>query len=154
MQRLAEGATIQSGPMNYASFGLRMGAFILDVCILLGVAVLANMAAGLGPLGLNGVIPGQMTPGQGLSQAIQTAFGLAYEVIMVGKFGGTLGKLACGIRVVTSTGERVTYLRAFGRYFAKGLSCCTCAIGYFMAAFDEEKRTLHDRICNTRVVTK
>jgi uncharacterized RDD family membrane protein YckC len=27
-------------------------------------------------------------------------------------------------------------------------------IGYIMAAFDEEKRALHDRICSTRVVRR
>jgi hypothetical protein len=25
-------------------------------------------------------------------------------------------------------------------------------IGYIMAAFDDQKRALHDRICNTRVI--
>jgi hypothetical protein len=39
-----------------------------------------------------------------------------------------------------------------GRYFAKMLSSLTLLIGYIIAAFDEEKRSLHDRICNTRVV--
>jgi uncharacterized RDD family membrane protein YckC len=28
------------------------------------------------------------------------------------------------------------------------------AIGYIMAAFDDEKRALHDRICSTRVIRK
>ena len=46
------------------------------------------------------------------------------------------------------------YARALGRYFAKILSAAICGIGYIMAAFDEEKRALHDRICNTRVITK
>jgi uncharacterized RDD family membrane protein YckC len=27
-------------------------------------------------------------------------------------------------------------------------------IGFIMAAFDDERRTLHDRICETRVVRK
>jgi uncharacterized RDD family membrane protein YckC len=27
-------------------------------------------------------------------------------------------------------------------------------IGFIMAAFDDQKRTLHDRICETRVVQK
>ena len=27
-------------------------------------------------------------------------------------------------------------------------------IGYIMVAFDEEKRALHDRICDTRVIYK
>ena len=37
---------------------------------------------------------------------------------------------------------------------AKILSGLICLAGYIMAGFDEEKRALHDRICNTRVVFK
>jgi uncharacterized RDD family membrane protein YckC len=48
----------------------------------------------------------------------------------------------------------MSYLRAFGRHFAKYLSAMILGIGYFMAAFDDQRRTLHDRICETRVVRK
>ena len=77
---------------------------------------------------------------------------IAYEVVFVGRFGATLGKMACGIKIVTPEGGQITYLRAFGRYFAKILSAFTLYIGYIIAGFDSEKRALHDRICNTRVV--
>jgi len=50
--------------------------------------------------------------------------------------------------------EPITYGRATGRCFAEILSGMICYIGYLMAAFDEEKRALHDRICNTRVVKR
>ena len=29
-----------------------------------------------------------------------------------------------------------------------------CYIGYILAAFDDQKRSLHDHICNTRVIYK
>ena len=73
---------------------------------------------------------------------------------MIGKYGATLGKMACRIKVVTSEGGPVSYMRALGRYFAKQLSCLTLMIGYIMAFFDKENRALHDRICDTRVVMK
>jgi len=56
------------------------------------------------------------------------------------------------VRIVTAEGYKVSYLRAFARYFAKILSALTCLIGFIIAAFDDEKRALHDRICSTRVV--
>ncbi len=59
-----------------------------------------------------------------------------------------------GLKIVTSTGEPLTYARALGRFFAEMISALTCYIGYIMAAFDEETRALHDRICDTRVVKK
>jgi uncharacterized RDD family membrane protein YckC len=60
--------------------------------------------------------------------------------------------MALQIQVVTADGGRVSYLRALGRHFAKLLSSATLLIGYIVAAFDPQKRALHDWICNTRVV--
>jgi uncharacterized RDD family membrane protein YckC len=62
--------------------------------------------------------------------------------------------MACNIKVVVEDGSRLTYMRAFGRHFAKWLSSMILAIGFIMAAFDDQRRTLHDRICETRVVRK
>jgi uncharacterized RDD family membrane protein YckC len=47
---------------------------------------------------------------------------LVYETWMVGKFGGTVGKLALGFRVVKADGDHPTYGRAFGRWAAKVLT--------------------------------
>jgi uncharacterized RDD family membrane protein YckC len=73
---------------------------------------------------------------------------------MLGRFGATLGKMACGLQVVTPYIDKITYMRALGRFFAEMVSYIILGIGYIMAAFDDEKRALHDRICSTRVVKK
>ncbi len=85
---------------------------------------------------------------------LQLLLPLIYDVFFIGKYGATLGKMALKIKVVTADGAPVSYLRAFARYFAKVVSALPCMIGYLMAAFDEERRALHDRICNTRVILK
>src|ERR1044072_2080041 len=41
---------------------------------------------------------------------------------------------------------------ACGRFFAEILSGLLLYVGYILAGFDEEKRSLHDRIFNARVV--
>lgn len=46
----------------------------------------------------------------------------------------------------------ITYLHALGRYFAEIVSAMPLNIGYIMAAFDDEKRSLHDHLCTTRVI--
>jgi uncharacterized RDD family membrane protein YckC len=51
-----------------------------------------------------------------------------------------------------SEGDRVSFARAVGRHFAKYISGLILGIGYIMAGFDEQKRALHDRICDTRVI--
>jgi uncharacterized RDD family membrane protein YckC len=78
----------------------------------------------------------------------------AYDIWFVGRFGATPGKMACKIQIVTDDGGKVPYSRALGRYFAKWISSMILGIGFLMAAFDDEKRTLHDRICETRVIRK
>jgi len=87
-------------------------------------------------------------------QLLQLAITATYTTWLVGKYGATLGKMACQLKVITADGGRVSYPRALGRYFAEILSSIILLIGYIMAAFDDEKRTLHDRICNTRVIKK
>jgi uncharacterized RDD family membrane protein YckC len=60
--------------------------------------------------------------------------------------------MACKLKIAVTDGSRLSYLRALGRHFAKYLSGMILLIGYIMAAFDDQRRTLHDRICETRVV--
>jgi uncharacterized RDD family membrane protein YckC len=154
MQKLAEGATIHTGQFNYAGFWIRFGAVFLDGLILKAVAFVLSLAFGMSLAQSAGVEPGPIVARQIVLMFIQFAIAIAYEVFMIGKYGATLGKMACKIHVITADGGQVSYLRAFGRYFAKLLSYFTCTIGFIMAGFDEEKRALHDRICNTRVVYK
>ena len=67
-------------------------------------------------------------------------------------FGATLGKMAIGLRVVTSDGQRLSFANATGRYFAKILSAIILLIGFIMIAFTDRKRGLHDMIAGTLVI--
>lgn len=156
MQKLAEGAQINTGDLNYATISTRFAAAFLDGLLLgainMGIGVLAGLsasqAAGIQPRTAIATL-------QIILFAVQMLIGISYETIMVGKYGATLGKMACKIKVVTADGGRVSYKAALGRYFAKLLSGFTCLIGYIIAIFDKpQRRALHDRLCNTRVVLK
>ncbi len=85
---------------------------------------------------------------------VQLVISVSYKTFFVGKYGATPGKMVCGLQVVRPDGGQVTYLRAFGRFWAEMLSGLTLMIGYIIAAFDDEKRSLHDLICDTRVIRK
>ena len=63
----------------------------------------------------------------------------------------TPGKMAMGIKVGNLQGERISFLNALGRYFAKILSGLILYIGYIMAAWDPKKQALHDKLANTVV---
>ena len=154
-QRLKEGAPLPS-KMYYGGFWIRFVAKIVDWFIL-------GVANGLLQFGFTMTIfrlePGK-PPGRGfflvwsLMMLLQIAVTASYSTFFVGKFAATPGKMACGLKVVTADGGKVSYARALGRYFAEMLNGFTLMIGYIMAAFDKEKRALHDRICNTRVIHK
>src|SRR5581483_5377936 len=160
LQKLSEGARIgRGGTGGFAGFWIRFGARILDgillaiVNFIISIVVMGGTAAvfaGGRSTAANGAVIGA----QLMLWAIQIGIALGYETFMIGRFGATLGKMACRIQVVTADGAPVSYPRALGRYFATWVSSLTCAIGYIIAAFDSEKRALHDHICGTRVVYK
>ena len=120
-------------------------------------AVIIGLRAVLGLGVMDTTSAGDLTPGKLILELAVLGFSFAipatYEILMIGKYGATLGKMACKVRVVTAEGNKVGYGLATGRFFAKILSFLTCFVGYIMAFFDEERRALHDRICNTRVIT-
>lgn len=90
----------------------------------------------------------------GMLLLVGAAIGLAYHWFFLAKFAATPGKLALGLRIVRSDGSALSHGRIVARFFAEYLSSFVLCIGYLIAAFDDEKRTLHDYICDTRVVKK
>jgi uncharacterized RDD family membrane protein YckC len=62
--------------------------------------------------------------------------------------------MAIGIKVTDLNGNRISFGRATGRYFAKILSGMILMIGYIMAGFTEKKQALHDMIASCLVVMK
>jgi uncharacterized RDD family membrane protein YckC len=152
LQKLAEGARLNTGELNYARVLARFAAMFLDTLIVGVVNWSIGFVIGLIFIqAMRGSSSGIIMV-QAMAFVINVTIAMAYEAILIGKYGATLGKMACKIKVVTADGGRVSYGRAFGRYFAKMLSSFTCLIGYIIAIFDDQKRALHDHICNTRVV--
>jgi len=158
-QKLKEGSLALT--VHYAGFWIRLVAKIIDGIIVGLVNAVFSFIASFaitmifmsssleqatfhpGIIGLNILV--------GLFQLVTDA---AYDTYFVGKYAATPGKMACGIKIITADGGKLTYLRAFARHFAEWLSKLTLGIGYIMAGFDREKRALHDHICNTRVIKK
>lgn len=142
--------------MRYAGFWVRVGAALLDFLIVIPVLALVFLAFYLAvPDFLSAFFPGRAAQGNGALlpfRLITMAIGISYETFFVGKWGATPGKMICKLRVVRPDGDRVSYLRAFARYFGRLLSAIPLDLGYLIVAFDSEKRGLHDYICSTRVI--
>lgn len=157
LQRLREGvhqpqeivlATIWQRFLADLVDGLILGIPIFLISMLLGASAPIMMGPGGG-----GNATGFMAMQLGL-QALAFGGAILYNGLLVGKYGYTPGKKALGLRVVLADGSPISYGRAFGRAAAEILSGLTCYIGYLVAFFDKEKRSLHDHICNTRVVKR
>ena len=158
LQRVREGADLPATygaqyALRYAGFWIRVVAYLLDTLILYVTSVLIMFLPFME--GMSQTDPSGMSGWTILlSVLLNSSIAIAYFTGFTGRFAATPGKMALGLRVVRPDGGRVTYLRALGRYFGLLLSSVILYAGFIMAAFDDEKRTLHDRICDTRVVRK
>ena len=157
VQKLREGASLPTR-RTYGGFWIRFLAKFIDGILMavLQWTILIPTSMMMAPSLARG--NKFETPGFLLFFGVQMLLSIllpcAYNTFFLGRFGATLGKMACRLQVVTAEGDKVSYARAFGRFFAEIISYIILAIGYIMAAFDDEKRALHDRICSTRVVYK
>lgn len=152
VQRIKEGLTPTGQHYDYGGFWIRFGAKFIDGLILWFL----QMAIVLVFTGSIAITRNETVAGVGMIfvHFFSFALRLGYSVFFIGKYQATPGKMACGLKVITEDGGQVSYARALGRHFAEILSSLILCIGYLMCIWDEEKRCLHDRICNTRVVRK
>jgi len=164
---MASGGAASAVGWHYGGFWIRFGARMIDGFVL-GVPLLI-LAALLIPnlMKMQGTAPNPAAvPGI-------AAFGLTfflvyfvvvicYEVLFQKYRGATPGKMACGLKVVRSDGSSLEWGATIGRFVMWNV--VTSGIPYInfilmltsgiMAGTDGEKRALHDRVCDTRVVYK
>jgi uncharacterized RDD family membrane protein YckC len=150
VQKIKEGVTI-AGVMEYAGFWIRLGAWFIDWIILAIASTIVYL-----PVSFTGIFSIDQPATFAIIQVLSTLFNFlipaAFDTWFVGKYAATPGKMACKLKVVMADGGRVSFARAVGRHFAKYISGLVLGIGYIMVGFDDQKRSLHDRICDTRVI--
>lgn len=157
---------------NYAGFGLRLAAWLIDL-LLIGVVVAIAMGV-LGVIGFSalggaegfedfanspeevppGMIAAMMGAYMGFIGFTMVAAWLYFALMESSYRQATLGKMAVGIKVTNMEGGRISFLNATGRYFGKIISGMIMYIGYIMAAFTEKKQALHDMMASTLVLRK
>lgn len=157
----ATGASATSGLVQavaaprFAGFGVRLLAKLIDGVLLYGIALLVERAV-VGTV-FNGVFPAPQDWEAFMrllvwTAPINTLIAVGYTAYFMARHEATPGKRMLGLRVVRANGGRVGTARVVGRYFAETLSTIIFFAGYVMAAFDDQKRSLHDYLCDTRVV--
>jgi uncharacterized RDD family membrane protein YckC len=154
---------------RYASFWVRVGAYLIDVVVLFPLSLPLVIVAWTR---ISDQIDRVMESGQTIQYAdlmrlylgwalLIAAGTYAYQVLMVRYFGGTVGKLAVGIRIRVVDGAvcgwREALLRpllqlivGFGS-FVPGAGLITLLDDLWMV-WDRQSQTLHDKVANTIVV--
>ena len=153
-QKLREGVSTP-GALRYAGFWVRFLAKFIDGLVVGFVNLLVGALLGALLLPAGRVPPGQIgtvLAVQGLIFLIGTTIHLGYYWFFLARYAATPGKAALTLKVVRGDGSPLSHGRIIGRFFAEFLSGMILWIGYIIAAFDEQKQALHDRICDTRVI--
>jgi uncharacterized RDD family membrane protein YckC len=160
MDTTLDSIQVEAKTLTYAGFWIRVGAAIIDGIIL---GIVQSIVGGIFGISMwsmsvrNSTAPDFAALMSALVPLFlsMTVFQWLYYALMESSSNqGTLGKMACGIKVTNLNGERITFLNATGRYFSKILSSLILCIGYIMVAFTEKKQGLHDMIAGTLVVYK
>lgn len=157
---------------NYAGFWMRVAAAIIDWLILRAVSwiVLLPVLAAVGfsassafPFsGLSNpdeldvaALVASITAMFGVAWIVQTIVDLLYHSLLESsKFQGSFGKVALGIIVTDTNGNKLDFTKALIRNVCKFISSAIIGIGYIMAGLTEKKQALHDIIAGTLVVMK
>jgi uncharacterized RDD family membrane protein YckC len=156
LQKMREGGGSAVGARRYAGFWIRFAARVVDAILLNVIFLIVRLPFGVAMF-TPGIArdPGALVAFAGatiLITLISVVATACYEIFFIGTRGATIGKMIFGLKVIRADGGPVSIGLSTGRYFAQWISAITFGIGYIMAGFDDQKRALHDRICETRVI--
>jgi uncharacterized RDD family membrane protein YckC len=144
----------------YGGFWIRVLAYVIDR-IIVGIAfapitifLALRMVAQLQRVPPNG--PEQLGPifhYVGVIVPLALAVQWLYEALLTSSsWQATVGKRILDLKVTDLAGNRISFERATGRFFAKILSSLIFGIGFLMVAFTARKQGLHDILAETLVV--
>ena len=118
-------------------FWIRVLAFILDGLLLKGALIVLSSSSRTPLVFVNLLAP------------------LAYFALFhSSEWQATPGKKFFRLKVVNALGDRVGFALACTRFFFTIISALMLGVGFVVAAFDPQKRTLHDRWTGTFVVAE
>lgn len=140
---------VQQQTSQYADFGSRLGAFLIDFVILfIGGAILGVMVGlGLARSGTSGLGL------QGISFGVGTLFNWFYYALSESStMMATPGKKVLGMIVTDLEGQRISFGQATGRFFGRYLSGLALLIGYFAMLWSPMNQTWHDQMAGTLVL--
>ncbi|MEW9520558.1 RDD family protein [Streptomyces tubercidicus] len=167
-------------PTGYASWGARLGAFLLDGLIIAAVPIILYIIAGvMTASSISSASPDYSSCPSGDYTCIQNAandsassstpagaiimIALAWLIMVGGTFfliakegssGQTPGKKALGVKVIKeTTGQPLGFGMTFVRYLCRYLNGLLCGIGWLWPLWDDKSQTFADKLAGTVVVS-
>lgn len=147
--------------INYASFWLRLLAFIIDyllVSFVLSIIITMVIMIGFAEMGPQIVEQGDdwvrnMSESWAPAPFILIgAFWLYFALMHSSAWGATVGKRILGLYVADAAGHRINFGQATLRFLGKLLSVFTFFVGFLVALVHPRRQALHDLIAKTYVM--
>ncbi len=131
-------------PVLYAAFRLRFHALIMDGLIGTGFFIVAALATA--------ILFEDSPIARILGFVVIIVAIIAYEPVMVSRYGGTIGHRKSNIRIICSeSDENLPIARAFMRSLVKQVFGLPCFIAMFMT---RKSQGLHDLAAGARVIIR
>lgn len=122
----------------YASVWKRFFAFLIDAAVFAIIFWILS----------------QLMSGATVPLVLLVIIWLYYALLESSPLQASLGKIIMNLKVVDRRGRRLTFWQATERILSKLITNITFYFGFFIAAFDKKKRTLHDRVSHSAVIIK
>jgi uncharacterized RDD family membrane protein YckC len=143
--------------MKIATLSARIGGALIDLIIVLLISGVICFVWGF----LIGIDDGELNltkqQSESLWRARGTLVGLfvdcVYSVLMMtGSEQATYGQKAVGIKIIKDNGTKIGFGTAIGRWVGSIFSSILLKIGFLIAMFTTNKKTLHDLMAGTIVI--
>jgi uncharacterized RDD family membrane protein YckC len=149
------------GTSPYASWGLRLGGYLIDGVILAVVqAILNRLFRHTNTLTVHMTMTRNGTVTHNsisfVALIIGSVIGILYGTILIGSMGKTVGMMAVGVRCVRDeTHEAVSYGTAFVRALIERVFFVlfpVWVVDMLFPIWDAKRQTLHDKVVHTVVL--
>jgi len=156
----SSGVVVQGGNVEYAGFGIRLLAWLIDFLVLLFLSFIIALISGFFIAFLLiyvSIVSADSSIVRFLSDFIGGFIGfsvtlLYFTLFWSSKFQGTPGKIVLGLKIVDVNGNKISYSTALIRYISTFISSLLLGIGYLLIIFDGKKQALHDKFASTYVI--
>ena len=156
----SSGVVVQGGNVEYAGFGIRLLAWLIDFLVLLFLSFIIALISGFFIAFLLiyvSIVSADSSIVRFLSDFIGGFIGfsvnlLYFTLFWSSKFQGTPGKILLGLKIVDANGNKISYSTALIRYISTIISSLLLGIGYLLIIFDGKKQALHDKLASTYVI--